>query len=354
MRSEGTRQAPLVVVAMSGGVDSSVAAGLLLEAGYRVRGASLRLWDSTRRDRSRVCSDAGEAAAVARHLGIPHAVVDRREDFGRLVVTPFVAAYAEGRTPNPCVACNSAFKLGELLEWALARGADFVATGHYARTRRSGGAVQLLQGLDPGRDQSYFLFELSQRQLERTLFPLGDLGKGEVRRHARRLGLPVAEKPESQDLCFGDAAAFVASRGRGGEAGEIVDRSGAVLGGHRGIEGFTVGQRRGLGVATGTPLYVERLEPERRRVVVSARRPEAGELFARDWRWVASAAEPAERMRLRVRYRHGGVVGRVAEIGGRRCHVTFEEPATAVAPGQAVVAYRGEEVVGGGWIESAR
>ncbi|MGH7858359.1 MAG: tRNA 2-thiouridine(34) synthase MnmA [Candidatus Binatia bacterium] len=347
---------PLVVVAMSGGVDSSVAAALLREAGYRVHGASLRLWDSTRGDPSRVCSDSRDAAEVARQLRIPHTVLDRRKEFDRRVVAPLVEEYARGRTPNPCAACNSDFKLGALLDWALGEGAALVATGHYARTRRRGGAVRLLRGRDTSRDQSYFLFELSQRQLERTLFPLGDLDKTEVRDHARRLGLSVAEKPESQDLCFGKPAPFVASRGRAGGAGPIVDRSGTVLGAHPGIEGFTVGQRRGLGVSAGAPLYVDAIEPHSRRLVVASQRPEARELTARGWSWIAEAAEESEPLTLRVRYRHAGVTGRVEVLDADRghCRVRFHEPAPGVAPGQAVVAYRGDEVVGGGWIETAR
>jgi tRNA-specific 2-thiouridylase len=353
MRTEGreTAAAPLVVVAMSGGVDSSVAAGLLVEAGYRVMGASLRLWDSRRRDPARACSDSRDAGAVARHLAIPHTVIDRREDFDRRVVMPFVRTYAAGRTPNPCAACNSDFKLGALLDWALAQGASFLATGHYARVARNVGSSRLLRGRDASRDQSYFLFQLTAPQLERAMFPLGDLAKDDVRKHARRLSLPVADKAESQDLCFGEVASFVASRGLAGGPGEIVRDDGVVLGAHSGVECFTIGQRRGLGVSGDRPLYVERIEADTRRVIVSDRPPRSRGVVARDWTWVGLPVASTESLVFQVRYRHTGVPGRLEGIGGNRMRVRFDEPAFAVAPGQAVVAYRGPEVVGGGWIE---
>jgi tRNA-uridine 2-sulfurtransferase len=343
----------LAVIAMSGGVDSSVAAALLLEAGYRVEGVSLRLWDSQRRG-DRVCSDHRDASRVARHLGIAHSVIDRRAAFERRVVAPFVVDYQAGRTPNPCVACNGEFKLGWLLDWALERGAERIATGHYARIEVRCGRLTLRRGVDPLRDQSYFLFSLTARQLERAAFPLGEWAKADVRRRAAELGLPVAEKLDSQDLCFGDPAALVRARQAGGEAGDVVDEAGKVLGEHRGVEAFTVGQRRGLGVASSSRLYVQSIDGPSARIVVGPKPPRARALLARDWSWIGEPASANEPLAVQVRYRHPAAPARIVFAGGRcRVRVEFDSPVAAVAPGQAVVAYRGEEVLGGGWIERA-
>ena len=344
--------APLAVMAMSGGVDSSVAAALLVESGYRVQGVSLRLWDSTRKD-DRICSDHRDAAGVARHLGIDHITIDQREAFERRVVQPFVAGYAAGRTPNPCVACNSAFKLGVLLDWALERGAEVIATGHYARLERGPDGVQLRRGLDPARDQLYFLFELDRRQVERTVFPLGAWTKADVRRRAVELGLPVAAKLDSQDLCFGDPAALVAARGLGGSPGEVRDPTGRILGRHAGIERFTIGQRRGLGVAAAAPLYVQALDAPRAEVVVGGAPPRARALVAGGWNWIGDPAAADERVLAQIRYRTHPVAARIMPADGLRMRVEFETPASAVAPGQAIVVYRGDQLLGGGWIEEA-
>jgi tRNA-uridine 2-sulfurtransferase len=338
-----------IAIALSGGVDSSVAAALLVEAGYEVEGVSLRLWDSPRRD-DRICSDVRDAGAVARALGIPHHVIDERERFEHEVVGPFVRDAAAGRTPSPCVACNSRFKLGGLLDWAIARGHGGIATGHYARVARDGGRARLLRGADPERDQSYFLFELRHEQIERAFFPVGEMTKDEVRAVARRLGLPSAEKLDSQDLCFGAPAALVAARGQGGEAGRIVDRAGREVGRHDGVEGFTVGQRRGLGVSAAGPLYVQAIEGTN--VVVAAAPPRAVALEARGWNWLVDPATlSGSRLVARLRSRHEGVIALVDEVGAGRVRLRFPEPATSVAPGQAAVLYRDDEVVGGGWIE---
>jgi tRNA-specific 2-thiouridylase len=341
---------PLAVVAMSGGVDSSVAASLLLEAGYRVEGVSLRLWDSSRRD-DRICSDYRDAARVAAALGIPHTRIDERATFERTVVAPFVAAYASGRTPNPCVACNGGFKLGVLLDWALARGADVVATGHYARIGRRGSYRILRRAADRTRDQSYFLFALGQRQLVHAAFPLGEWTKKDVRRHAADRGLPVAEKLDSQDLCFGDPAALVRARGLGGVLGDVVGDRGELVGHHDGIEAFTVGQRRGLRLSAAGPLYVRSIDGERGRIVVGPTPPLCAGLVASDWNWIGAPAAEDEPLLAQVRYRHSPVPVRVRMDGQGYARVTFDRPAFAVAPGQAVVVYRGEEVVGGGWID---
>src|SRR5215470_4853519 len=262
-----------VVVAMSGGVDSSAAAGMLLEQGYDVQGASLRMWEGEWGPR--VCSDHRGAREIAERLGIPHTLLDLRSQFVETVVKPFAQDYLCGRTPNPCVACNRDFKLGTLLEWAKERGADFVATGHYAKIAcgESAQQVSLFRGADPAKDQSYFLFALSQNQLSRVLFPIGDMHKSEVREQARRLGLPVADRLESQDICFGDHRALVESFARKDDPrnGDIVDRSGKVLGRHHGIHNFTIGQRRGLGISAPEPLYVLEIEEKSQRVVVGGK-----------------------------------------------------------------------------------
>jgi tRNA-specific 2-thiouridylase len=345
-----------IVVAMSGGVDSSVAASLLVEQGFDVQGVSLRMWEENRGPR--VCSDHRGAEEVAKLLGIPHTLLDLRGQFVEQVVKPFAADYLSGRTPNPCVACNRDFKLGTLLKWARAQGADYVATGHYARLARedSTAQVSLLRGADRGKDQSYFLFALSQMQLAHTLFPLGEMHKSQVREQARRLALPVAERPESQDICFGDYKALVASYARQSQSsgGEVVDRTGTVLGRHGGIHGVTVGQRRGLGISAAEPLYVLQIEEDTRRVVVGKKRDllSAG-LTARavNWQELPNASEfEAE---VQIRYRAPAVACVIRPQNDHRCEVRFHDPIAAVTPGQAAVFYNGEKLLGGGWIERA-
>jgi tRNA-specific 2-thiouridylase len=335
---------------MSGGVDSSVAAALLIEEGWRVEAVSLRLWDAPERG-DRICSNWHDAGRVAKHLGIPHHILDRRALFEREVVTPFVDGYADGQTPNPCMACNSRFKLGELLDWAQERGAQKVATGHYARITMDRGRPVLCRGHDPARDQSYFLFELGEEQLEKSLFPVGHLTKSEVRAHARRLDIPVADKLESQDLCFGRPADLVAMRGRGRRAGEIVNQDGRTLGRHSGIEHFTIGQRRGLGVSGVAPLYVQGTDPETARVFVADTPPSASTITVRDFRLISSGTKEGE-VQVQIRHRQEPIPAVVEEISGSRARIRFDSAVFAATPGQAAVAYRGDSVVGGGWIES--
>ncbi|MEN8182526.1 MAG: tRNA 2-thiouridine(34) synthase MnmA [Myxococcota bacterium] len=345
-----------IVVGMSGGVDSSVAAALLVEQGFEVVGVTMHLAG----DGSRCCSldDADDARRVAESLGIRFYVANYTERFRREVMEPFADAYLAGRTPIPCVACNRRFKFHHLLERARAFGAHRVATGHYARIRPgAGGRCQLERGSDPGKDQSYFLFDLGQEQLGRASFPLGGLRKDEVRAHARRLGLATADKPESQEICFvpdGDYAAVVESLRADslpGE-GEIVHENGRRLGRHRGIHRFTVGQRRGLGISAGSPLYVTRLEASANRVVVG----EADDLLVGGAEleavsWVAGEVpEEALEARVQVRYRHEGEPACVepGRHGGAR--IRFHRPVRTVTPGQAAVFYDGDRVLGGGWI----
>jgi tRNA-uridine 2-sulfurtransferase len=345
-----------VVVAMSGGVDSSVAAALLAEQGFDVHGVSLRMWEENHGPR--VCSDHRGAAEVAKQLAIPHTLLDLRGQFVEQVVKPFATDYLSGRTPNPCVACNRDFKLGTLLKWAREQGAEFVATGHYARLARdsSAGHVSLLRGADRAKDQSYFLFALSQEQLAHTRFPLGEMHKTEVRERARRLGLPVAERPESQDICFGDYKALVASYAgdKRSPAGEVVDRSGKVLGRHGGIHGVTVGQRRGLGISAAEPLYVVDIDDQSKRVVVGKKQElMALGLAARVVNWQEFPREFEFEAEAQIRYRAPAVACVIQLQGDHRCEVRFQDPVAAVTPGQAAVFYRGDKVLGGGWIERA-
>ncbi|MEE2665282.1 MAG: tRNA 2-thiouridine(34) synthase MnmA [Myxococcota bacterium] len=349
-----------VVVAMSGGVDSSLAAALVAETGVETIGVTMHLAGSG----SRCCSldDADDARRVAERLGIKFYVANYTEEFRKEVIEPFADAYLAGETPIPCVTCNKRFKFDHLLERAKVFGADRVATGHYARLDcdPTTGRMRLWRALDDDKDQTYFLFQLDQEQLERAWFPLGELRKSQVRERARALGLATADKPESQEICFvpdGDYARVVesirpAATERGGE---IVDAGGRVLGRHDGVHRFTVGQRKGLGIASSEPRYVTRLEPASRRVVVGSR----SEIETRRARvcqvsWVAGAApRTARRARVRVRYRHAGALAVVEPVGGGEVRVQFEEPVAAVSPGQAAVFYdaeRGEELLGGGWL----
>ena len=360
---------------MSGGVDSSAAAALLRAGGHELVGFTMQLWNQRRglsvgEDGeplpSRCCSldDVYDARRVAEELGFPFYVLNLERDFERDVVAPFVRSYLGGETPIPCVACNSRLKFASLDRTALSVGCEKVATGHYARVRydEASGRHGLLRGRDARKDQSYFLWELTQEQLSRSLFPLGEMTKEEVREVARLHGLYVAEKRESQEICFvpdGDYAGFIdrylEAEGREGERpgrGEIVDTGGRVVGEHEGVHRFTVGQRRGLGVSRPLPLYVVRVEPESNRVVVG--RDEellSSEFTAAGVNWVAFD-EPDEPFAadVRVRYRHTEAPATVTPLGRGRARVRFDDPQRAVTPGQAAVFYRGEEVVGGGWI----
>jgi tRNA-specific 2-thiouridylase len=349
-----------VVVAMSGGVDSSVAAALLVEAGCEVVGVTLHLAGES----SRCCSlaDADDARRVAERLGIRFYVANETERFRQEVALPFADAYLSGRTPLPCLACNSRFKFHHLLARARVLGARAVATGHYARIARdpATGRLELRRAADAAKDQSYFLYELGQEQLAAARFPLGELSKAEVRAHARRLGLATAEKPESQEICFvpdGDYAAAVERLrpDRLPGPGAIEDEQGRGLGRHAGIHRFTVGQRRGLGVAAGRRLYVTRIDPARNRVVVG----DAAALGSRGARigcasWVGGVPPAAElRAVVRVRYRHAGIGARVAPLPGGGARVLFDQPVAAVAPGQSAVFYAGDSVLGGGAIAEA-
>ena len=351
-----------LVVGMSGGVDSSVAASLLHEAGHEVVGLSMQLYDQ--RDPAQsfgsCCSldDLYDARRVAAAIGVPHYIVNFEAQFQATVVQNFVNEYATGRTPIPCVHCNADLKFSTLLERAAGFDAAAVATGHYTQvafdedTRR----YRLLRGRDRDKDQSYFLFSLTQEQLAHAMFPIGHLTKAEVRAHAHARHLIVADKPDSHEICFvpdGDAGGFVERRlDAADHSGDIVDSGGRVLGRHRGLHRLTVGQRKGLGLATGVPLYVLRLEPADSRAVVGPRE-ELGqrELVASTVNWIAGLAPSAPlRATARIRHRHTDAPATITADGDRAL-VTFDDPQIAITPGQAVVFYDGEEVLGGGWID---
>jgi tRNA-specific 2-thiouridylase len=349
-----------VLVAMSGGVDSSLAAALALEAGFDVVGVTLHLAG----DASRCCSlaDAEDARRVAERLGIRFYVANHGEDFRREVIEPFADAYLAGRTPVPCVACNKRFKFDRLLERARVLGATRLVTGHYARVDDDPetGLRRLRRARDAAKDQSYFLFDLSQAQLARAWLPLGELTKDEVRARARALGLATADKPESQEICFvpdGDYARVVESLRpeAGARPGDFVDGAGRVLGRHRGVHRYTVGQRRGLGLSAGRRLYVTAIDAESGRVRVGdADGLLAGGALLEGVAWVAGdAPEAPVRAEVRVRYRHAGAKATLEPLPGGAARVRFDEPVAAVAPGQAAVFYAGDDVLGGGWIAGA-
>jgi tRNA-specific 2-thiouridylase len=352
-----------VVVALSGGVDSGVAAALLVEQGYSVVGAMLRLWvepGEGDEQSNRCCTPEAvdRARRVARQLDIPFYLINAEADFRAHVVDYLTAEYGSGRTPNPCVPCNRAVRFGFLLDRALALGAEWIATGHYARVRRVEETYQLLRGKDSIKDQSYFLHTLSQAQLAHVLFPVGELTKPEVRAAARRFALPVAEQPESQDLCFvadGDYRRFLGRRAPHlFQPGPIRETSGRVLGQHQGLPAYTIGQRKGLGLSAAEPLYVLAILPEENALVVGP----ANELGrdrceVAEMHYVAGKAAPLFHARAQIRYRAQPVDVEVAALTGARARVQFASPQRDITPGQYLVLYDGEIVLGGGVIVQA-
>lgn len=358
-----------IVVAMSGGVDSSVAAALLAEQGHDVVGVSMQLYDhgSSESDGTKgfgsCCSlsDLDDARRVAAALSIPHYVLNLERQFSTQVVANFIHEYTSGRTPLPCAHCNSDLKFATLAERALGFGADVVATGHYARVDRdvTTGRHRLRRGIDATKDQAYFLFSLSQAQLGLAAFPVGDLTKADVRAFARAHNLPVADKPDSQEICFvpdDDYASFVAERAPEAVApGVITDEAGRVLGRHEGVHRFTVGQRKGLGLRSspsGAPMYVIGLRAEASQVVVGPKSSLArATLTASGVNWLEEVPTAGRRVTAQIRHRHRPAPATVRPIDTARFEVSFDEPQLAITPGQAVVCYDSDVVVCGGWIE---
>jgi len=350
-----------VVVAMSGGVDSAVAAGLLAREGHDVVGVTLQLADLSAEGLgvSRCCSptDVEMARAVCDRLSIPHHVLEMGAAFRRAVIEPFVESYLAGETPLPCVACNAKLKFGELLDLVGRFDAEALATGHYARVEREGDSCVLRRGRDRGKDQSYFLFALTPRQLERVRLPLGGLTKRRVRAVAAKLGFPNADRQDSQEVCFvPEGGSYVqvleklAPRRLPGE-GEVVDHSGRVLGRHGGYHRFTVGQRRGLGVADGRRLYVLEVQPETNRVVVGTQEEASRtRLLLREVNWLAPHTGDVVDAEVQVRSRHQPVRAIVQLARDGTAQVDFAEPVLSPAPGQAAVCYDGDMLLGGGWI----
>jgi tRNA-uridine 2-sulfurtransferase len=344
-----------IVVGMSGGVDSSAAAAMLHREGWEVIGVTLHLWDYARSDHAGRCcapEDQYDAARVCEFLGVAHYTFDRRSLFREKVVDRFVEDYAAGRTPSPCVRCNESVKLGPLWEIAERLGAEAVATGHYARVAEDGDGVDLRAGADAAKDQSYFLWAAPLDALRRLRLPLGAMTKPEVRALASDAGLVNADKPDSVDLCFLEGEPYAGFMSRHAPAaprpGPIETLSGEVLGRHDGVHAFTPGQRRGLG-AGGRPRYVLKIIPERAAVVVGddVEARESGAQLS-GFRWLS--ADRPQRVRARIRYRHGGVDASLHEGAGGVATLRFDEPQRGVAPGQAAVLYVGDRVVGGGWI----
>lgn len=357
-----------VVVAMSGGVDSSVAAALLVEAGYEVVGITLQLYDhGAAVSKAGACcagADIRDARRVAETLGIPHYVLDYESRFRDSVIDDFADSYLRGETPIPCVRCNQTVKFRDLLKVAKDLGADCLATGHYIRRAETAAGPELYRGADDAKDQSYFLFATTPDQLDYLRFPLGQMTKEETRAHALRLGLKVADKPDSQDICFVPEGRYVSVieklRPGAGAPGEIVHMDGRVLGTHDGIVNYTIGQRRGLGVGGGAvedgePLYVVKVEPEGRRVIVGPREALlVRDIYVKELNWLAESL-PKDGMKVAVKLRstRPPAPAHIRMLGEGRAVVCLEEPEAGVAPGQACVVYDGERLLGGGWIMGA-
>jgi tRNA-specific 2-thiouridylase len=345
---------------MSGGVDSSVAAGLLVEQGYDVVGVTMRLWTEedagAARHHKRCCSveDTDDARAAADALGVRHYVINLEREFKDNVVDKFVAEYARGRTPNPCLACNDRVKFRPLLEHAIALGAEWLATGHYARVRRTDAGAELWRAIDPGKDQSYVLYTLGQAELSRTMFPCGEFAKEDIRRMAHEWSLPNADKPDSADICFipsGDYRAFVRDR-IPVTAGDIVDTAGRTVGEHEGIVDYTVGQRKGIPARGNVePLFVVDIDADTNRVVVGAHEDLMASALLADELSFIDGSPPMGKTRVdaRIRYRAPAMPATLA-VAGETAEVRFDSPQRAVTPGQAVVFYAGERVIGGGTI----
>ena len=337
-----------IFAAMSGGIDSSAVALLLLESGADVRGVTMRLLDSAD-------EDIRDAEALCRQIGIPHSVYDMRDEFSRRVIDNFISVYKDGGTPNPCIVCNKYLKFGSLLDRALSEGADKIATGHYARIEKCGERYLLKRAADTSKDQSYVLWMLSQHQLSKTVFPLGGLTKNQIRELARERGLITAHKSDSQDICFvkdGDYAGFITRSGYIPTEGDFVDVDGNLLGRHRGIIHYTIGQRKGLGISFGQPMFVKEKDAETGKIVLS----DNNYLFEKEIRLTSlnliacDTLDEGIRAEVKIRYAHSPAPATIIQTGDGSATVIFDEPQRAPASGQSAVFYDGDTVIGGGII----
>ncbi len=337
-----------VLVAMSGGVDSSVTAALLQDQGYQVTGATIKMWPASKADE--------DARRVADSLGLPFLVLDYQESFRREVIDLFIQEYKLGKTPNPCILCNRAIKFGLLLAEAEKAGIQFVATGHYAKIIRGGGGAKLFRGQDKKRDQSYFLYTLTEDKLKKILFPLGQYSKDQIRELAKDYNLAIADKPDSQEICFlsgQDYKEFLRAQGElPVRPGQILDTGGKVIGRHQGIYNYTIGQRRGLGIADGIPLYVLAIDAASNTVIAgSAQELEKKAFVVSDFNWISGRSPSADFMaEVAIRYNAQPQPARVRALAEGRVRIEFNRPQRAIAPGQAAVVYDGDEVLGGGKI----
>jgi tRNA-specific 2-thiouridylase len=345
-----------VVIAMSGGVDSSVAAHLLVEQGYEVVGISMRLW-SYEKDATHGCctpEDLYDARKVANQLGIPHYISDFQSTFENKVVDKFVESYKHGETPNPCVRCNNDLKFHTLLKRANELGADYLATGHYARCVLEDGEYKLLRAVDSRRDQSYFLFGMTQKELSQIIFPLGEMKKDEVREIGRKAGICTSDKPDSQEICFvpKEYSEFVEKRIQGEMiSGNLIDETGKVLGTHEGIHKFTVGQRKGIQIPTTLPMYVSNIDKNTGNVTIGNKEALKKSTFdVRELRWVNTPVKKGDKFLTQIRSRFYPSEAVIQEVGDK-VRVSFEIPQEAISPGQAAVFYRNNQVIGGGWID---
>ena len=352
-----------IIIAMSGGVDSSVAAALLKEQGHEVSGMMLRLRSQPGKESENACctlESVSLAEQVARQLDIPFQTIDAKQPFREIVVEYFLESHLRGETPNPCLMCNRHIRWGILLEEALKLGADFMASGHYVRTREKDGEIQLLRGVDRGKDQAYVLHVLTQAQLKRSLFPIGEYPKSEIRELARQFNLPVAEKADSQDLCFlsgGDYRDFLREYApQTTQPGKILNRKGEVLGEHQGLANYTIGQRKGLGISSPNPLYVLAKDTQKNQLIVGEK-ADLGQKMMRvaGINWISGKA-PTEKFRaqVKIRYTAREAWAEIAPTDSTQAQITFDTPLRDITPGQAAVFYDGEVCLGGGIIQQSK